>query len=121
MRRCATRPSLDQRTLDILAERGSRRVAAAIAARDGLAEATARILVYRDEAPTDLALAQKSKRDLPPDVVSLLCARARGNLVLAELMLARQASPFANAARSSSRPSRRNGPRSRPRRHAAAI
>jgi uncharacterized protein (DUF2336 family) len=85
---------LDQRTLDILAERGSRRVAAAIAARDGLAEATARILVYRDEAPTDLALAQKSKRDLPPDVVSLLCARARGNLVLAKLMLARPSLAF---------------------------
>jgi len=80
---------LDQRTLDILAERGSGLVAAAIASRDDIAEATARILAYRDENQTDLALARKPKLDLPLDVVSLLCARARGNAELAKLMLSR--------------------------------
>ncbi len=85
---------LDQRTLDILAERGSGRVAAAIASRDAIAEATARILVYRDEVPTDFALAQKPRRDLPADVLSLLCARARGNVELAKLMLARSSLAF---------------------------
>ena len=85
---------LDQRTLDILAERGSGRVAAAIASRDAIAEVTARILVYRDEVPTDFALAQKPRRDLPADVLSLLCARARGNVDLAKLMLARSSLAF---------------------------
>jgi hypothetical protein len=85
---------LDQRTLHILAERGSGRVAAAIASRDDIAEATARVLVYRDEVPTDVALALKPSRDLPADVVSLLCARARGNLGLAKRVLARPTLPF---------------------------
>lgn len=80
---------LDQRTLHILAERGSGRVAAAIASRGEIAEATARVLVYRDEVPADIALARRPSRDLPPDVVSLLCARARGNPGLAKLMLSR--------------------------------
>ncbi|MBV9432153.1 MAG: DUF2336 domain-containing protein [Hyphomicrobiales bacterium] len=81
--------TLDRRTLDILAEQGSGLVAAAIATRNDIAETTARILVYRDELPVDLALAQKPRRDLPGDVVSLLCARARGDLALAKLLLER--------------------------------
>lgn len=80
---------LDLRTLDIVAERGSSLVAVAIASRDKIAETTARILAYRDEASTDLALASAPERDLPVDVVALLCARARGHADLAKLMLAR--------------------------------
>jgi hypothetical protein len=85
---------LDLRTLDILAERGSCFVALAIASRDTVAETTARILAYRDEAATDLALARQPELALPADVVSLLRARGRGNGELAKLMLARQSLAF---------------------------
>ncbi|MBV9751347.1 MAG: hypothetical protein JO188_02395 [Hyphomicrobiales bacterium] len=80
---------LDQRTLDILAERGSGLVAVAIASRAEITETTARILVFRDEASIDSALARNTALNLPSDVVSLLCARARGHAELAKLMLAR--------------------------------
>jgi hypothetical protein len=85
---------LDRRTLDILAERGSGRVAAAIATREGIAATTARILAYRDEARTDVALARSPRRILPADVVSLLCARARGHVELAKLLLLRPSLAF---------------------------
>jgi len=86
---------LDLRTLDILAERGSGFVAAAIAARDVLAASTARILVARDEVQTDLALARRREASLPGDVVSLLAGRARGNPDLAQPILAVAGLPFA--------------------------
>jgi uncharacterized protein (DUF2336 family) len=85
---------LDLRTLDILADRGSRFVALAIASRDLLAETTARILVARDEAAIDRALAGRSGPAFPEDVVSLLVARARGNPDLARLVLTIPGLPF---------------------------
>ncbi|MFI5012988.1 MAG: hypothetical protein ACHQAY_11650 [Hyphomicrobiales bacterium] len=85
---------LDLRTLDILAERGARSVAVAIALRNRLAETTARILVDRNETAIDLALARRSEPALPADVVSLLVARARRNPDLARALLAFDSLPF---------------------------
>jgi uncharacterized protein (DUF2336 family) len=80
--------TLDARTLDILAERGSRFVGVAIASRSTLADATARILAARDETVIDLALARRVDHELPSDVASSLIARARRNPDLARLILA---------------------------------
>ncbi|SEE45409.1 Uncharacterized conserved protein, DUF2336 family [Rhizobiales bacterium GAS191] len=84
----------DLQALDALAETGSRLVAVAIASRHELAAGTARILVDRSEATVDLALARRAAPGLPGDVVSLLVARARGNLDLAKLILAWPRLPF---------------------------
>ncbi len=79
--------SLDLRTLDILAERGSRLVACAIASRAALAESTARTLVARNDAAIDRSLARPREARLPSDVISVLVVRARGDLDLAGLVL----------------------------------
>jgi len=80
--------TLDARTLDILAAKGSRFVGVAIASRSTLADATARILAARDETVIDLALARRVDHELPSDVASSLVARARRNPDLARLIMA---------------------------------
>ena len=85
---------LGQRTLDILAERGSRFVAVAIASRASIAGTTARILVRRNEAPIDRALARPLEAPLPRDVMSLLVSRAHENPDLAMGLLSIPELPF---------------------------
>jgi uncharacterized protein (DUF2336 family) len=85
---------LDLRTLDILAEQGSRFVALAIASRPAIGETTARILVARNEAAIDRALARGAEPQLPADVVSRLVARASGNPDLARHVLSLEDLPF---------------------------
>ena len=92
MLRCAA--YLDLHTLDILAERGSRFVALAIACRVSLSETTARILASRNEAAIDRALACPREPALPGEVISLLAMRARDNPDLARLVLAIPSLPF---------------------------
>jgi hypothetical protein len=86
--------TLDLRTLDILAEQGSRLVALAIASRARLAATTARILVARNEAAIDRALAAPHEPSMPSDVLSLLVLRAQDNPDLAMLVLSLAELPF---------------------------
>ena len=86
--------SLDLRTLDILAERGSRLVALAIASRDVLAESTARILTARHDAALDRTLARPRDPPLPRDLMSLLVSRAQDDGELSMRLLAIPDLPF---------------------------
>ena len=113
---------LDQRTLDILAERGSRRVAAAIAvARRPRRGDCAHPRLSRRSPDRSRACAKAEARSAAPMSCRFSAPGRAAISCSPSLCSPGQPSPFANAARSSSRPSRRNGPRSRPRRHAAAF
>jgi hypothetical protein len=85
---------LDTRSLDILAEQGSRFVALAVASRAAVAETTARILIARNEAAIDRALARPFEAPLPRDVTSLLVSRAHENPELAICLLSAPDLPF---------------------------
>jgi hypothetical protein len=89
--------TLDRRTLDILAERGSRFVGVAIASRGTLADATARILAARDETVIDLAMARRVDHALRAEVSAALVARGRNNPDLARLILAWPSLRFSQA------------------------
>ena len=84
----------DPDALDGLAETGSRAIAVAIASRDKLEPSTACILAERAEGAIDLALARRPDPGLPGDIMTLLIARARGNLDLAKLVLGWPPLPF---------------------------